>query len=100
MRPPNRRPVRQRFGKHARSVMADRRWVLLPLCARAAWLQLTDIGDVMPELRQPPAGRAVQVEELCRLLGADHDELQAALRQLLERDVMEQVGAGYRLKAF
>lgn len=94
------RPPRQRFGKHARSVMADRRWVLLPLSARAAWLQLTDIGDVMPELRQPPAGRAVQKDELCRLLAANPDELQAALQHLLERDVMEKIGTGYRLKVF
>lgn len=100
MKAAQRRTARQRFGKHARSVMADRRWVLLPLCARAAWLQLTDIGDVMPELRQPPAGRAVQEDELCRLLGADQAELQAALRPLLERDVMEKVGSGYRLKVF
>lgn len=94
------KPHRQRFGRHARSVMADRRWVLLPLCARAAWLQLTDIADVMPELRQPPAGRAVLLDDLCRLLSASPDEMGFAVRSLVERDVLEKVADGYRLKAF
>ncbi|MFT8723603.1 MAG: hypothetical protein ABF759_13675 [Acetobacter malorum] len=91
---------RQRFGKHARSVMADRRWSLLPLSARAAWLQLTDIGDVMPELRQPPTGGAVTQDELCRLLAAHPDELTHALKHLMERQIMEPVANGYRLKVF
>lgn len=91
---------RQRCGKHARSVMADRRWVLLPLCARAAWLQLTDIGDVMPELRQPRANHAVSQDELARLLAASADELATALQHLVQRDILEQVAGGYRLKVF
>lgn len=91
---------RQRFGKHARSVMADRRWVLLPLAARAAWLQLTDIGDVMPELRHPRSGGAVTITELSRLLAADPKELTAALEHLVRRDIMELLDSGYRLKAF
>ncbi|ANA13092.1 hypothetical protein [Acetobacter oryzifermentans] len=91
---------RQRFGKHARAVMADRRWPLLPLSARAAWLQLTDIGDVMPELRQPCVGSAVTQEELCRLLAAHPDELAHALHHLVERQIMEPVANGFRLKVF
>ncbi|WP_395495585.1 hypothetical protein [Acetobacter sp. KSO5] len=91
---------RQRFGKHARSVMADRRWVLLPLAARAAWLQLTDIGDVMPELRQPRSGGAVQTDELCRLLSADQHDLAHALEHLVLRGILEPLDGGYRLKAF
>lgn len=89
-----------RFGKHARSVMADRRWALLPLSARAAWLQLTDIGDVMPELRHPRSGGAVKQDELCRLLAAHPDEFSHALEHLIERQIMEPVGNGFRLKVF
>ncbi|PAK77814.1 hypothetical protein CRM93_03855 [Acetobacter fabarum] len=91
---------RQRFGKHARSVMADRRWPLLPLSARSAWLQLTDIGDVMPELRHPSSRGAVKQDELCRLLSAHPDEFASALKHLIERQIMEPVGNGFRLKAF
>jgi hypothetical protein len=54
----------------------------------------------MPELRQPPAGRAVQIEDLCRLLSANPDEMGFAIRSLLEREVLEKVANGYRLKAF
>lgn len=91
---------RQRFGKHARSVMADRRWVLLPLAARSAWLQLTDMGDVMPELRQPRSGGAVSATELSRMLAADPVELASAIEHLVRREILEPVGNGYRLKAF
>ncbi|MFT8586801.1 hypothetical protein [Acetobacter papayae] len=80
--------------------MADRRWPLLPLSARAAWLQLTDLGDVMPELRQPRMGGAVTADELCRLLSAHSDELAGALRHLVERQIMEPVANGYRLKVY
>lgn len=94
------KPTRQHPGKHARAVMGDRRWTLLPLSARAAWLQLTDLADVMPELRHPAAGTAVDESELCRLLAASADEFQSALTSLVERQIMEPVPGGYRLRVY
>lgn len=92
--------VRQRTGRHARAVMSDHRWLLLPLAARAAWLHLTDIGDVMPELRQPCAGQSVSVNEISRLLAASPEEMSAVLGHLAERQIVEPVGTGWRLKAY
>ncbi|MBV1835639.1 hypothetical protein [Acetobacter estunensis] len=94
------RPLRQRPGRHARVIMTDQRWQLLPLAARAAWLQIADIADAMPELRQPPAGRAVSIADLCRLLAADPSEFELALTHLVERQIMEPAFDGFRLKAY
>ncbi|GBQ99205.1 hypothetical protein AA23498_3436 [Acetobacter nitrogenifigens DSM 23921 = NBRC 105050] len=93
-------PKQQRYGRHVRAVMLDQRWALLPLAARAAWLQLTDIADVMPELRQPSAGRAVSRDELIRFLSARGDELDGALAHLVERQIVEKLSHGFRLKAY
>lgn len=54
----------------------------------------------MPELRQPRVGGAVTTDELCRLLSAHPDELADALRHLVERQIMEPVANGYRLKVY
>jgi len=90
---------RARFGVHARAVMSDRRWLLLPLSARSAWLQLTDVADVMPELRAP-SGDAPDLVVLARALAADTDELKPALDALVLREVLAPVGRGFRLKAY
>lgn len=94
------KPIRQQPGKHVRAVMGDRRWILLPLAARAVWLQLTDLADVMPELRHPVSGAAVDESELCRLLAASADEFHNALTSLVERQIVEPVPGGYRLRVY
>lgn len=94
------KPKRKQFGVHVRAVMSDPRWSVLPLSARAAWMQLTDLGDVMPELRAPMRNRTVTLADMARLLGADPDELGAAVAQLVQRDILEPVAGGYRLKAY
>ncbi|GAB6854192.1 hypothetical protein [Asaia astilbis] len=91
---------RQRYGVHARSVMADPRWLVLPLSARGMWLHLTDIADAMPELRAPARGKALALADLARLLAADPSEVVGAISHLINRDIIEPVSDGYRLKAF
>ncbi|WP_233582245.1 MULTISPECIES: hypothetical protein [Asaia] len=92
--------LRRRYGVHARSVMADPRWSVLPLAARGMWLHLTDIADVMPELRAPVRGQAVTVPDLARLLAAEPNEVIRAISHLVNRDIIEPVSDGYRLKAY
>ena len=90
---------RQRPGKHARSVMSDRRWPLLSLAARALWLGCTDVGDVVPAVRAP--GRTgVSVEDYARYLATDTDVVRLAVSELVQCDVMEPVGSGFRLKSY
>lgn len=94
------RTLRRRHGAHARSVMADPRWSVLPLAARGMWLHLTDIADVMPELRMPVRGQALALPDLARLLAADPNEVIGAISHLVNRDIIEPVSDGYRLKAY
>jgi hypothetical protein len=51
-------------------------------------------------LRHPRSGGAVKQDELCRLLAAHPDEFSHALTHLIERQIMEPVGNGFRLKVF
>ena len=94
------RTLRRRYGVHARAVMADPRWSVLPLAARGMWLHLTDIADVMPELRMPVRGQALALPDLARLLAADPNEVIGAISHLVNRDIIEPVSDGYRLKAY
>jgi len=89
----------RRYGVHVRAVMSDTRWTLLPLAARAAWLQLTDLADVMPELRAP-VRNAPDAADLARLLSSQSDEMDAAIAALVSRNILEPVAGGYRLKAY
>lgn len=89
-----------RLGSHARAVMSDLRWSLLPLSARAVWIHLTDIADVMPTLRAPAKSDGVSLDEIARLLSAEASEVAPALEALATHDVIAVVGHGFRLKAF
>lgn len=93
-------PLRRRFGVHARALMTDARRCLLPLASRALWLQLTDLADAMPELRAPSRGRAVTASNLAQYLAAEPLDVAQALAALVQRDILEPVDDGYRLKAF
>ena len=93
-------PLRRRFGVHARALMTDARWCLLPLASRALWLQLTDLADAMPELRAPSRGHAVTASSLAQYLAAEPLDVTHALAALVQRDILEPVDDGYRLKAF
>jgi|GEM_PF-2235603 len=98
--PVQRGKLRRRYGVHARSVMADPRWSVLPLAARGMWLHLTDIADVMPELRAPARGQALTLPDLARLLAAETNDVLGAVSHLVNRDIIEPVSDGYRLKAY
>ena len=100
-RPTSPRPAsRRRYGIHARAIMADPRWSVLPLAARGMWLHLADIADVVTELRAPVRGQALTVSDLARLLAADPAEVIGAVSHLVNRDIIEPVADGYRLKAY
>lgn len=92
-------PRRQRPGKHARALMGDSRWVVLSLAARAVWLGLTDIGDVVPAVRAP--GRnGLPVEDFARYLAADVVAVRAVVDELVRSGVLSPVGTGYRLISY
>ncbi|MFT8785443.1 hypothetical protein [Gluconobacter oxydans] len=80
-------------------MMSDRRWQPLSLAARAIWLGLTDIGDVVPAIRAPGRSGAT-VDEIARYLGADIDAVRAAAPELVQCGVLEPVGTGYRLASY
>lgn len=90
---------RERPGKHARSVMSDRRWQPLSLAARAIWLGLTDVGDVVPMIRAPGRSGATP-DEIARYLGADVEAVRDSVPELVQCGVLEAVGAGYRLASY
>jgi len=90
---------RQRPGKHARAVMSDCRWQPLSLAARAVWLALTDLGDVKPTIRAP-VRQGTTIEEIARCIAADVDAVRVAAAELVQCDVLEPVGSGFRLKAY
>ncbi|GBQ69703.1 hypothetical protein AA103196_2287 [Ameyamaea chiangmaiensis NBRC 103196] len=90
----------RRLGAHARAVMNDRRWALLSLAGRAAWLQMTDVADELPELRGPSVGRVITPDFLARLLAATPSELEAAVADLERLTIVARVDGGIRLKAF
>ncbi|MBB2157216.1 hypothetical protein HLH33_12995 [Gluconacetobacter diazotrophicus] len=91
--------ARQRPGKHARSVMSDRRWHVLGLAARAVWVELCDVADALPHIRSP-ARVAATVDELSRLLAADAADVTPAIDQLVQLGVLEPYRDGFRLKAY
>lgn len=92
--------TRQRPGKHARAVMGDRRWRVLPLAARAVWVELCDVADTLPHIRAPFPGRVATIEDIARLLGADVSEAAPAVNHLLATGILETYRDGYRLKAY
>lgn len=93
-------PVRQRPGRHARSVMGDQRWRVLPLGARAVWVELCDLADALPYVRSPSPARVATIEEIARLLSADGAEIAPAVAALVGIGVMETYRDGYRLRAY
>lgn len=93
------KPKPRRFGAHARAVMSDPRWTLLPLSARAAWLQLTDLADAMPEIRAPSRSPP-DLATYARILSADADDVAGAVAALISVGVIESVSTGYRLRAY
>ncbi|WP_249194480.1 hypothetical protein [Gluconobacter sp. Dm-73] len=90
---------RERPGKHARAVMSDRRWQPLSLAARAIWLGLTDVGDVVPSIRAPGRAGATS-DDIARYLAADAGAVRDALPSLVQCGVLEPVGSGYRLASY
>jgi len=92
-------PRRERPGAHARAIMSDRRWLALPLAARAAWLGIADLADVMPEIRVP-RGLPVAEEKVARMLGADRHEFEEAAVRLNELGIVERAKGGLRLRVF
>ncbi len=93
-------PARQRPGRHARSVMGDQRWRVLPLGARAVWVELCDLADALPYVRSPSPARVATIEEIARLLSADGADAMAAVMALQTVGILEPYRDGYRLKAY
>lgn len=90
---------RERPGKHARAIMSDVRWSTLSLAARSVWLGLADVGDVVLAVRAP--GRdGLTVEDYARYLAADVATVRGAVDELVQRDVMAPIGAGFRLTSY
>ncbi|GBQ32217.1 hypothetical protein [Gluconacetobacter azotocaptans] len=80
--------------------MGDQRWRVLPLGARAAWLELCDLADALPHIRAPASARVATIEEIARLLAADIADITPAVTALVAIGVMETYRDGYRLRAY
>ncbi|MBB2159711.1 hypothetical protein [Gluconacetobacter sacchari] len=92
--------ARQRPGRHARAVMGDTRWRVLPLAARALWIDLCDVADTLPYLRAPSRARYARADEIARLVGADAGGVDGAILHLVTTGILEPYQDGFRLKAY